>query len=179
MNQINRASYSIVIKILALMWVGFFTCLAFPDLFHLGLYPREQWGLLGIFTSPFVHGGWQHLLANSSGIIIFGGIFCWVVKGATGGIVMYLMVVQGLLTWIFARDGNHIGASELVFGLFSYLIFIGFFERRFKYVLVSTVVMVLWGGTIMGILPLSPYVSWEAHLFGFIAGFWAAKYGLS
>lgn len=178
MSHFDRASYSLMLKLLGLMWVVFVLCLFNPQLFSLGLYPRETWGLLGIFTSPFIHGSWEHLLANSSGILVFGAIFCWVTQGASKKIIMYLIVVQGLLTWIFARDGNHIGASGLVFSLFGYLIFIGFFERKLKYLFVSLAVMFLWGGTIVGVLPSSPLISWEAHLFGFIAGFLAAKYGL-
>ncbi|SMF72652.1 rhomboid family intramembrane serine protease [Pseudobacteriovorax antillogorgiicola] len=178
MSPSRRASYSIVIKLIVLMWLGFILSLVYPNLAQFGLYPREMWGLIGIFTSPFIHGGWNHLIANTTGMIIFGIIFSWVARGATGSIVLYMMVVQGLLTWIFAREGNHVGASGLVFGLFSYLIFIGFFERKFKHILVSMAVMILWGGTIVGVLPLSPFISWEAHLFGFVAGFFAAKYGL-
>lgn len=163
---------------LAAMWVGFAFTIFYPQFFQFGIYPRETFGLLGILFSPFIHGSWEHLIANSSGILVFGAIFCWVVRGATKHIVFYLIAVQGILTWIFARDGNHIGASGLVFGLFGYLISIGFFERKLKYILVSALVMILWGGTLLGILPTSQYISWEAHLFGFIAGVSAAKIGL-
>lgn len=179
MSQFDRASYSLILQLLLMIWLGFFASLIYPPLATLGLYPREDWGLLGVFTAPFIHGGWGHIIANSSGMLIFGAIFCWLVKGATKKILLYLIVVQGLLTWIFARSGNHIGASGLVFALFGYLVFIGFFERKFKYLMVSLLVMFLWGGTIVGVLPSAPGISWEAHLFGFAAGFFAAKRGLS
>ena len=30
-----------------------------------GIIPRTQSGLIGIFTSPFLHGGFYHLISNS------------------------------------------------------------------------------------------------------------------
>ena len=176
MNQ--KPSYTFIFYLLVFIWLGFVASILVPSFFTMGLYPREAWGLLGIFTSPFIHASWQHLTANSVGILIFGTIFSWVVKGATKQIIFYIIVVQGILTWLFAREGNHIGASGLVFGLFGYLISLGFFERRLKYIFVSALVMILWGGTIFGVLPTSSYVSWEAHLLGFLAGVSAAKFGL-
>ncbi len=174
----DRGSYTFMAYLLALMWIGFAITVFYPQLLNFGIYPRERWGLIGILTSPFIHGSWQHLIANSTGMLIFGTIFCWIVKGATKQVVFYIIVVLGLLTWIFAREGNHIGASGLVFGIFGYLVSIGLFERKIKYILVSSMVMIIWGGTLVGILPTSRFISWEAHLFGFIAGISAAKIGL-
>lgn len=173
----KQPTYILIFYLIVFIYFGFFLSLFFPSLFTLGLYPRETWGLLGVITAPFIHASWEHLIANTIGLAIFGFIMSWLVKTAVTGIIFYIVIVCGLLTWVFAREGNHIGASGLVFGLFGYLITIGFFQRQLKPILVSIVVAAVWGGTIIGVLPSSPYVSWEAHLIGFLVGVSAARFG--
>jgi membrane associated rhomboid family serine protease len=63
-----------------------------------------------------------------------------------------------------------------VFGYFGYLVARGWYERRFGSILIAIVVIVLYGGLIVGVLPTPGFVSWEAHLFGLIAGVLAARY---
>ena len=51
----------------------------------------------------------------------------------------------------------------------------GWYERRFGSILLAIVVIILYGGLILGVLPARGLVSWEAHLFGLIAGVLAAR----
>ena len=46
----------------------------------------------------------------------------------------------------------------------------GLFERKLGSILLSVFVGVAYGGTVMGVLPGQEGISWESHLFGFIAG---------
>ena len=39
------------------------------DFSHMGVYPMEKRGIVGIFTHPLIHSGFSHLLANTSGLI--------------------------------------------------------------------------------------------------------------
>ncbi|MCK5231884.1 MAG: rhomboid family intramembrane serine protease, partial [Desulfobulbaceae bacterium] len=80
------------------------------------------------------------------------------------------------LTWLFAGGGTHIGASGIIFGLYGYLLLIGLFQKKIKYIIISIFILFSYGGMIFGVLPGQPYISWEAHLFGFIAGGIAAKF---
>ncbi len=73
------------------------------------------------------------------------------------------------------RSAVHIGASGLVFGYFGYLVARGWYERKLGSILLSIVVIILYGGLILGVLPARGLVSWEAHLFGLIAGVLAAR----
>jgi membrane associated rhomboid family serine protease len=70
---------------------------------------------------------------------------------------------------------DHIGASGLVFGYLGFLIARGVLERSAQAVLLGFVALVLYGGAIWGILPASPRISWESHLFGLLAGIVAAR----
>jgi membrane associated rhomboid family serine protease len=80
-------------------------------------------------------------------------------------------VLGGVLLWIFGRPALHLNASGLVFGLVAFLIVSGFLERRPVALIVSVVVAVLYGTTLLSsVLPGSAGVSWDGHLCGAVAG---------
>jgi len=86
-------------------------------------------------------------------------------------------VVIGLgggLVWLFGSSAIHIGASGLVFGWFGFLVARGLVDRSPITLGAALVVGVLYGSILWGVLPGQPGVSWEAHLFGVIAGAAAA-----
>jgi len=86
-------------------------------------------------------------------------------------IIIGLIVLSGLITWVIGREASHLGASSLIFGLISFLIFAGIFSRKIINIIVSVGVAFIYGGTVLiGILPTNSHVSWEGHLGGFIAG---------
>ncbi|MDX1630208.1 MAG: rhomboid family intramembrane serine protease, partial [Fulvivirga sp.] len=82
--------------------------------------------------------------------------------------------VTNMLVWLLARPSIHIGASGLVYGLASFLIFFGLFRRDLGSLFISLVVILLYGGIFYGVLPSNPLVSWESHFFGAAVGFWTA-----
>lgn len=135
-----------------------------------GVLPRNPNTLRGILFMPFLHGGFPHLIANTVPFLTLGWFVMlreirdfWVVTAVTMG-------VSGLGVWVFGSPGWHIGASGLVFGYLGYLLSRGFFERNLPSILLSIIVGVLYGGIIIGVLPIQAGVSWEGHLFGLIGG---------
>jgi len=49
--------------------------------YKLGILPRNFSGLVGIFTSPLIHGGFSHLISNTAPLIFMGlGIFISIQK---------------------------------------------------------------------------------------------------
>ncbi len=80
----------------------------------------------------------------------------------------------GALVWLLGSSAIHIGASGLVFGWFGFLIMRGLVDRSIVTLGAAVLVAVLYGSIIWGALPGQPGVSWEAHLFGAIAGAVAA-----
>ncbi len=86
-----------------------------------------------------------------------------------------VIAVGGSGVWLLGRSAVHIGASGLVFGYFGYLVARGWYERRLGSILLAIAVIILYGGLILGVLPARGLVSWEAHLFGLIAGILAAR----
>lgn len=140
-----------------------------------GIYPRSIVGLRGIIFSPFLHGGLIHLIMNSVPMLILGGFVMARGQQRFFEVTIFIILLGGLGTWIIGRPANHIGASGLVFGYLGYLLAAGYYERTIISIATAVVVFVLYGGMIWGILPMMPFVSWEGHLCGLLAGGVAAS----
>jgi membrane associated rhomboid family serine protease len=82
--------------------------------------------------------------------------------------------LSNVLVWVFAREAYHIGASGIVYGLVTFLFFVGVFRRDTKSIGLSLLVIFMYGGLVWGILPTDPTISFEAHLSGAIVGLVAA-----
>ena len=142
---------------------------------QLGTIPRYVPGLKGIFLGPFVHGSLQHYFSNIIPLCIFSYLLLQYGLKRYLQVTLWIMIITGLLVWLFARPATHIGVSGVVYGYFGYLVLAGFLSGKFKLIIISVLIAFFYGGLIFGILPSSPFVSWESHLFGFIAGLAAAK----
>ncbi len=143
----------------------------------LGIYPRTLRGSVGIFLSPFIHGDFFHLFSNTVPLIILGiGLFYFYDKIAFN-VVLLIYLMTGFWVWVAARDAYHIGASGIVYGLLTFILFSGFFRRNPQTLAISFVILVLYGGSFFaGIIPSSKGISWESHLMGGIAGIFCAVY---
>lgn len=140
-----------------------------------GILPRDLRGLDGILWAPLLHGGFGHLMANTLPLIVLGLLVALQGPGRWLFVTAFIAVAGGLGTWLFARPAVHIGASIIVFGYITYLISVGFFERRLLGIAVGITILFVYGGTLLtGIFPVQSGVSWEGHLFGALAGFGAA-----
>lgn len=140
-----------------------------------GVRPRDDEGLLGILVAPLLHGGWDHLAGNTVPVLVLG--FLVLVTGVGRGLAAtgIIWVVGGLGTWVIAPSYTvHLGASVLVFGWLTYLVLRGFLHRRPVEIVIGVVVLLVWGGLLWGVLPGTPGVSWQGHLFGAVGGLLAA-----
>ena len=139
-----------------------------------GILPRDIYTLPQIFTAPFIHGNWMHLLNNVIGFWIFS-LLC-LLRGRQFYLrsSVFIIVVSGVLDWCFARKAWHIGASGWIFGLWSLAIAGAYCQRRFLNLTIALVVVFFYGGMIFGVLPNDASVSFEGHIFGAISGVLAA-----
>jgi membrane associated rhomboid family serine protease len=144
------------------------------QLTQFGIIPRTLTGLRGILFAPFLHSGVSHLVSNTIGFVLLGGLVLLRDEEDFWTVTAVGALVGGLGLWMFGRPAVHVGASGVIFSYFGYLISTGYFERRFGAMLLSVVALFLWGGLIFGILPAQPGVSWEGHLCGLLAGVLAA-----
>ncbi|MET0838739.1 MAG: rhomboid family intramembrane serine protease [Marmoricola sp.] len=141
-----------------------------------GIRPRTVSGLEGIPAAPFLHAGFQHLISNSFVFAVLGVIaYVSVTLGRFVALIAITALSSGLGAWAFGAPNTVvIGASGVIFGLLGFLLFRGVAERSAGAITVSIMMLVIYGGTISGVLPGVPFVSWQAHLFGFIGGAFAA-----
>ncbi|MDA7429070.1 rhomboid family intramembrane serine protease [Primorskyibacter aestuariivivens] len=139
-----------------------------------GLIPRHVSGLDGVIAMPLLHGSFAHLMANTPPLLVMGGLL---VATTTRALLPVNAVVIGLgggFVWLFGSSAIHIGASGLVFGWFGFLVARGLVDRSLITLGATLVVGLLYGSILWGVLPGQPGVSWEAHLFGALAGAAAA-----
>ncbi|WP_106396366.1 rhomboid family intramembrane serine protease [Actinocorallia populi] len=128
-----------------------------------------------IFSAPFLHGNFEHLMANTVPFAVLG--FVAALRGPGKFVLMNLIVIVigGLGVWFTGPpDSETLGASLLVFGYFGYILGRGFFERHFGDTLIAVAAFIVYGGILYGVLPTNTMVSWQGHLFGLIGGLTAS-----
>jgi membrane associated rhomboid family serine protease len=149
-----------------------------PSLLPLpGIVPRTMAGLPGIITAPFLHASWQHLIGNTSALVVLSALVL------LRGVRQFVLVLQiciltaGFGTWLFgAPNTMHIGASGVVFGFFAFLVARSWYERTVVSALVALAVVAIYGLSMGVALIPQTDISWTGHAFGAAGGVLAAKW---
>jgi membrane associated rhomboid family serine protease len=161
-----------LLAIAAVCWLVFVVnnLLGHGYLLEYGLRPRQISSLPAILWSPFLHGSFKHLAANTLPLLLLGGIICARSKAEFAWITAGGIILGGGLTWLIGRNAYHVGASGLIFCFFGYLASLAYFNRNIPTLLLSVVCLLGYGGMLRGVLPTTAAVSWEGHLAGLMAG---------
>jgi membrane associated rhomboid family serine protease len=161
-----------ILVLVSLCWLVFFAnnVLMGGYLNQYGIVPRHLASLPTILWAPFLHASFRHLLANTLPLLILGGIICGRNESEFTVVAVAGTLIGGALTWLFARNGSHIGASGLIFCFFGYLASMAWFRRTFGTLLLSIICIVAYGGMLRGLFPTSSSVSWEGHAAGLLTG---------
>lgn len=155
-----------------LMWLVFaFEYTYGFDFTYLGILPRTFQGLLGIITAPLIHGNLGHIISNTVPLLFLGSTLFFFYEPVGRIVFARCYFITNLLVWLFSpRLSFHIGASGLIYGLSAFMIFFGLLRKDFLSLLISVVVILMYGGIFFGIVSSDPRVSWESHLAGAIVG---------
>ena len=161
--------------IVTMMWVVKIIEVSFGiGLGRYGLVPQTLNGLYGILTLPFLHGNWEHLMTNSVSLLVLGTALYYFYPTLANPVMLITYLLCGLLTWCLGSPNSvHIGASALIYGLNLFLITSGFIRGNRMLVVISLVMVFLYGGFVWGMIPeLAELqsISWEGHLSGAMAG---------
>jgi len=142
----------------------------------LGISPRETSGLIGVITSPLIHSDWGHLIANTPPLFAMSVIILFFYRSIAIPSFVLVYLLTGLSVWALAKDGYHIGASGVVYGLVSFVAWTGIFRRNLKSIVLALLVLFYYGSLFLGILPgqVEDNISWESHLMGGIVGIFVA-----
>ncbi|MDO6674859.1 rhomboid family intramembrane serine protease [Tenacibaculum sp. 1_MG-2023] len=135
-----------------------------------GVFPRSFDGLKGVICSPFIHSDTKHLFNNSVPLFVLSACLFYFYKEVAVKVLLFGGIMTGLLTWLIARESYHIGASGIVYLLFSFVLFSGIIKKNYRLVAVSFVTIFLYGSMVWYVLPIKEGMSWEGHLSGLITG---------
>jgi len=153
------------------IWIVFWYEIRFgQDFTSYGIYPQKIKGLIGVICSPFIHGDINHLYHNTIPLFILSAALFYFYRPIAWKILAYGILVSGLLTWFIGRPAYHIGASGLIYVLFSFTFFKGIFAKHYRLIALSLLVIFLYGSLVMYALPIEDGISWEGHLAGLITG---------
>ena len=172
-------SLIIPLIIVALMWLVKIIEVSFGvNLGRWGITTHTAHGLIGILTLPFLHGSWEHLLSNTVPILVLGTALYYCYPTLANRVLLITWLTSGLLTWCIGDpNSTHIGASALVYGLNLFLIFSGFIRGNRMLIVISLIMVFLYGSFIWGMIPalaIPQNISWEGHLSGAIIGVFLA-----
>lgn len=187
-NALNFKAVLYASIMVATMWVGFF-------LQHVGFFrgcsgaiiPLSPYGLKGIFLSPFLHGSLEHIFGNSVPIFVLIFLLFQFYPFIAKKVFFLGWILTGFLVWLLPSvdiyTGEYtqvciIGASGIVYVLAFFLFFSGVFRWNTKFLTVSMVVALYYGGLVWGVLPEELFsnlaepsrISWQSHLSGAVLG---------
>ncbi|QIG90113.1 rhomboid family intramembrane serine protease [Chryseobacterium sp. POL2] len=187
-KSINRNAFVIPIIMLSLMWLGYMLqSLGFFSNCFGAIIPLYPDGLLGIITSPFLHGSLEHIFGNSVPIAILLFLLYQFYPTIANKILITGWISAGLLVWllppidIFTGQWNYsciIGASGIVYVLAFFLFFSGIFRWERTLITISLLVALYYGSLVWGMLPEELFsnlqepsrISWQSHLAGGLVG---------
>lgn len=173
--SLMKANASLAFLLICMLWgITLLNAAVRYRLNILGIYPRSLLGTPGIFFHSFLHADFNHLFFNSIPLFVLMDFV--LMEGVRHFIIvtLFIILVSGFAIWLFARRGIHLGASSLVSGYFGYLLFNAYQHPSVTSILLAIICVYYFGGILAGLFPQEDKVSWEGHLFGFLAGLAAA-----
>jgi membrane associated rhomboid family serine protease len=164
-----------VLAIVGLLWgIHLFNWFVGYRLNQFGIVPRRLRGLPGIIVSPFLHGDFNHLFFNSIPFVILASLLSLYGWPIFIYVTVVVAVLGGFATWLLARPGSHIGASAVIMGYWSYLLVYAYYQPSWLSIVLAIVCVYYFGSFLFNVFPRSAKSSWEGHLFGLLAGLFAA-----
>ena len=160
--------------IVLLIWLAFVVNDVFSlQFYEYGLRPRTLKGLIGIFTMPFLHGDYTHLVSNTLPLFLLSFGLFYFFEGKALLILLMTWISSGILTWVIGEGGVHIGASGMVYALAFFLVTISLIKMETKLLAYTLIIIFLYGSLVWGFFPIlfpGKQISWEGHLAGAITG---------
>lgn len=140
-----------------------------------GLRAERVDDLPEMFTMPFLHNSWNHIISNSWPLFVLGFLAAY--RGMRRFLLASLViaVAGGLTIWLLESPNTvTAGASGMVYGYLGYVVLRGVLDRNLLDAAVGLGVAAVYWTILIGVLPGTPGVSWLGHLGGLIGGLAAA-----
>lgn len=187
-NIISKRAVINPLLMLSAMWFGYFLQMqGFFDSCFGAIIPLLPEGLLGVITSPLLHGNTDHIISNSIPIAVLMFLLYQFYPLVANKVFIIGWLATGLLVWLLPPidilTGEYlytctIGASGVVYVLAFFLFFSGVFKWNMKLLTISLLVVLYYGSLIWGMFPEELFytlsepskISWQAHLSGAVIG---------
>ena len=169
--KISKSIFLVPIVFVLVIWIVYAIEITFGYNFNTyGVYPRNLVGLRGVFLTHFIHSNTNHLFNNSIPLFVLLSSLFYFYRTIAYKVLFFGALWSGLLTWTIARESYHIGASGIVYVLFSFVFFSGIIRKHYRLVALSFIIIFLYGSMIWYVFPIKEGISWEGHLSGFLVG---------
>ncbi len=169
--KISKSIFFIPILYVFSIWFIYWIEIYFSFNFNkYGVLPRDIVGLRGVFFTHFIHSDVNHLFNNSVPLFVLLLSLFYFYRDIAYKVIIFGGMLSGFLTWSIARESYHIGASGVVYLLFSFVFFSGIIRKHYRLVALSLIIIFLYGSMIWYVLPIKDGMSWEGHLSGFLVG---------
>ena len=173
--KLSKSIFLIPIVYVVSIWLIYWIEIQFGLNFNkFGVYPRTLEGFRGVFLTHFIHSNTNHVFNNSIPLFVLLISLFYFYKDIAYKVLFFGGFLTGCLTWCIARESYHIGASGVVYLLFSFIFFSGMIRKHFRLVALSLVIIFSYGSMIWYVLPIKEGMSWEGHLSGFLIGLFFA-----
>ena len=140
-----------------------------------GILPRKAIGIPGIALHPFLHANFGHLFFNSIPIFVLGSLILIMGQQTFICVTLGVTLMSGTAIWLLGRPGIHLGASTVIMGYWSFLLINAYQHPTITTVIIGIISLYYFAGLFLALFPAEGNVSWEGHVFGFLAGI-AANY---
>lgn len=170
-TKVSIWSFAIPILFVLLLWVIFALDLMFQlHLNRFSLQPRNFEALYGIFTFPLLHGDLSHIFGNTISVLALLIGVRYYFPTIFSNVFVLSYILPGIITWFIGRPHFHLGASGMIFALFTFLFISGIIRSNRYLLAISLLVVFLYGGQLWYMFPIEEGISWEGHLSGSITG---------
>lgn len=170
--KITKSVFFIPILYVFTIWFIYWVEIYFNFNFNkYGVLPRDLTGLRGVFLTHFIHSDVHHVFNNSVPLFVLLLSLFYFYRNIAYKVLIFGGILSGFLTWGIGRESYHIGASGIVYLLFSFIFFSGIIRKHYRLVALSLIIIFLYGSMIWYVFPIKDGMSWEGHLAGFLVGF--------
>ncbi len=177
LSHVINVMFVPILFVFAIWFVKGFELIYNTPLHEYGIKSLDIYRIPGIFSFPFLHADFNHLINNTYPIIVLGGIISSIYKEISNQVFFFSYLLSGTILWFIGNpEENVIGASGIVYALASFVLISGFIKKQPRLTILSFLIIFMYGSLFWGMLPMPNKISWEGHLSGFITGILIAIY---
>ena len=171
LSHIINVMFIPILFVFAIWFVKGYEIISESSFSWFAISPSNTDRILNIFTFPFIHADFSHLLNNTYPIIILGGIISSVYKEISNSVFFLSYILSGIIFWFLGDSTPVIGASGIVYALGSFVLVSGFIKKQPRLAMLSFLVIFLNFFNLWGIIEIEQdNISQTAHLSGSITG---------